>query len=71
MTEIATIDWFGRWGTSVFSEKHCYICTNVTRSTKKNFEKLIYRAKVLTDHPKNCDNCFFRSLFRNEFWNIK
>ena len=20
MTEIATIDWFGRWGTSVFSE---------------------------------------------------
>ena len=21
MTEIATIDWFGRWGTSVFSEK--------------------------------------------------
>ena len=24
MTEIATIDWFGRWGTSVFSEL-CYI----------------------------------------------
>ena len=20
MTELATIDWFGRWGTSVFSE---------------------------------------------------
>ena len=31
MTEIATIDWFGRWGTSVFSENtaifsfHCQL----------------------------------------------
>ena len=25
MTETATIDWFGRLGTSVFSEKHCCI----------------------------------------------
>ena len=29
MTEIATIDWFGRWGTSVFSENTSYICSVV------------------------------------------
>ena len=27
MTEIATIDWFGRWGTSVFSEKTAIFVT--------------------------------------------
>ena len=27
MTEIATIDWFGRWGTSVFSENTATFCS--------------------------------------------
>ena len=26
MTEMATIDWFGRWGTSVFSENIAFGC---------------------------------------------
>ena len=26
MTEIATIDWFGRWVTSVFPENTAYFC---------------------------------------------
>ena len=27
MTEMATIDWFGRWGTSVFSENTAIFMT--------------------------------------------
>ena len=38
MTEIATIDWFGRWGTSVFSENTAifpyFICANSEGSGK-------------------------------------
>ena len=30
MTEIATIDWFGRWGTSVFSENTAILVTCVS-----------------------------------------
>ena len=29
MTEIATTDWFGRWGTSVFSEKTAIFIGNL------------------------------------------
>ena len=35
MTEIATIDWFGRWGTSVFSEKLLYFKNHISQVTKK------------------------------------
>ena len=35
MTEIATIDWFGRWGTSVFSDKLLYFKNHISRVTKK------------------------------------
>ena len=28
MTEIATIDWFGRWGTSVYSENTAMFAFN-------------------------------------------
>ena len=34
MTEITTIDWFGRWGTSVFSENTA-IFTNFARAEFK------------------------------------
>ena len=29
MTEIATIDWFGRWGTSVFSENTAILLLHI------------------------------------------
>ena len=32
MTEIATIDWFGRWGTSVFSENTAIFLIAIVRS---------------------------------------
>ena len=35
MTEIATIDWFGKWGTSVFSE-------NTAIFSDDSFSKIIY-----------------------------
>ena len=31
MTEIATTDWFGRWGTSVFSENTAIRLFNILR----------------------------------------
>ena len=30
MTEIATIDWFGRWGTSVFSENTAILVNDIS-----------------------------------------
>ena len=30
MTEIATIDWFGRWGTSVYSENTAIFYTDMS-----------------------------------------
>ena len=45
MTEIATIDWFGRWGTSVFSKNTAIF--DVTKiilmrnCTSQNFVKLV------------------------------
>ena len=40
MTEIATIDWFGRWGTSVFSENtaifETYVYQYHTNFQRKN-----------------------------------
>ena len=31
MTEIATIDWFGRWGTSVFSKNTAIFLAHLSR----------------------------------------
>ena len=33
MTEIATTDWFGRWGTSVFSENTAIFIPNFRRGS--------------------------------------
>ena len=34
MTEIATIDWFGRWGTSVFSENTAIFNLTVSSASR-------------------------------------
>ena len=39
MTEFATIDWFGRWGTSVFSENTAIFLVNIL-NTKRNTTNL-------------------------------
>ena len=36
MTEIAKIDWFGRWGTSVFSENTAIFCIHFMREEIQN-----------------------------------
>ena len=45
MTEIATVDWFGRWGTSVFSENTAifskYKWAMETRGPKLNLSELL------------------------------
>ena len=42
MTEIATIDWFGRWGTSVFSENTAIFHFKVCYLYKKIFSTASY-----------------------------
>ena len=36
MTEIATIDWFGRWGTSVFSENTAIFLFETVRLAQRH-----------------------------------
>ena len=37
MTEIATIDWFGRWGTSVFCENTAIFSNSLNRQRNNYF----------------------------------
>ena len=46
MTEIATIDWFGRWGTSVFSENTAIFYSNVPGHMTKMASRPIYGKKT-------------------------
>ena len=40
MTKIATIDWFGRWGTSVFSENTAVFVYEINENLIASFIKL-------------------------------
>ena len=47
MTEFATVDWFGRWGTSVFSENTAiFTCQMITM--KINVASLLLLAIIVT-----------------------
>ena len=60
MTEIATIDWFGRWGTSVFSEN--------TVIFNEHFYDLFLQSYI-RDALSNMQSCTDIQQCTHHFWN--
>ena len=48
MTEIATIDWFGRWGTLVFSENKAIFISGVMMAVDSVVDSLKKMSKPVT-----------------------
>ena len=57
MTEIATIDWFERWGTSVFSENTAIYLNFFSSITNWPIEAKFYVASPWDEGTKACSNC--------------
>ena len=47
MTEIATVDWFGRWGTSVFSENTAIFLIHTCRPQVSFLRFIIVKSDLL------------------------
>ena len=56
MTEIATIDWFGRWGTSVFSENTAIFLNFFSSITTRLIESKFHLVPPWDDGTKVCSN---------------
>ena len=54
MTEIATIDWFWRWGTSVFSENTAIFILPGNKDMHKISDKFEFWSDLTTDYGVSC-----------------
>ena len=57
MTEIATIDWFERWGTSIFSENTAIYLNFFFSITIWPIEAKFYVESPWDEGTKACSNC--------------